>query len=740
MPGVTLTLCLAVAAGVSITVLSQKVGLPAIVLLLVGGILLGPEALGWVQPAALGGGLRVLVGLIVAVILFEGGLTLDLAGFRQAPTTIKRLLTYGVGITWFGTALATAVIFRVGLGMALMVGSLVIVTGPTVIGPILRRLRVSSRVHHTLYWESVLIDAVGVFMAVLCYEWLEAAHGGGESLVTPVARFVLRVLVGGALGLVAGLGMSAALKRGWVAKGHVNIFALAGALGTFGIAQTLLDEAGVLAVVVAGLVIGVRNPPQLKYIRHFKLQLAELGVGTLFILLAAQLEVWRFRSWDIVILLGIMLFVLRPLSVLVATRGEGFSLGERTFLSWMAPRGIVAAAMASLFTFRLQELGFAEADLLETVTYSVIGATVILQGLSAPVLVRWLRIGRDERPAWVLAGDDTLVDALQRGLRRAGVATLELPDDADTVDPDELAVRLSDAGAALYLGTPSPRGHELLDSWSLHSDDVAHARWTSLERRARGGSAQTRGAGEIVWARAGTLRGIVQGLRDGSLSVDVLELGEEDGGGRFDEDLQPLFWVKKGRATIVVDPLAPGTAEGDCAVVLSRNIDGLRELLVHVDVVQDSAPTLEGTLRRGVESVARLWPDIPIEETVSDLLTREQAAPSALGDGVAIPHAYVADLSRSLCALIVLPSGLDLGAPDGRPVRLVFLLLSPRGEPEEHLESMAVLTRLASNRRFMELLSEQTIPERLTRLVLERARRPKGVEGLASRGLPDSVA
>ena len=194
------TLVIALTTGATLLVTAQHLRIPAIVPLLLGGILLGPEVSGLIDPANLGNGLDLLVAGCVAIILFEGGLSFQRIGFEQAPKVIWRLLTIGVLITWLGTTVLIHFLFNYSLSFCLLASSLIIVTGPTVIHPLLRRIGVNERLHHILHWEGVLIDPIGVFIAVLCFEWFSA----GSLTLSALEGFGLRLLVGMGTGLVGG--------------------------------------------------------------------------------------------------------------------------------------------------------------------------------------------------------------------------------------------------------------------------------------------------------------------------------------------------------------------------------------------------------------------------------------------------------------------------------------------------------------------------------------------------------
>ena len=712
---------MAAASGVILVIAGQRLKVPSIVLLLTGGVILGPEVLGLIDPRSLGTGLETVIALAVAVILFEGGLTLDLEGYRRAPNVIKRLLTIGSLVTWLGTSGAVFLLFGLDSGMALMAGSLVIVTGPTVVSPLLRRIQVRDRIHHVLYWEGVLIDAVGVFVAVLCYEWLtpDASH----PLWQPLGRFGLRILIGVGLGIGAGFTVTHVLNKSWVSRDHVNIFVLACALLTFGTAHVFLTESGILAVVVAGLVVGLRHPPQLKYVKQFKLQLTELGIGALFILLSAKLDLSTFTGWPLLGVLVIIILVLRPVAVWLATWGQKYELREKVFLSWIAPRGIVAAAMASLFAVRLQKLGHPEAVHLETITYAVIATTVTLQGLSAPWLVRLLGLERPDRRTWALLGDFVLVDALGRGLRRAGVRVLELPGQAasaETLDPDD--PRFADTQAVLCANTTM-----LQNVWAAYrlglkiSNDECF-RWATFEPDAKRQSWSSEPAGRSVWATTVTAAAVAEGLEAGSHSIEVVEVTKGNEKGRFGNALQPLFWVKAGRAQIIPDPRHPGPPKGDLAVVLRRRVTGLAGLVAHVELIETEGISFEVALGRLADTAKRVHPDLPRETLVRGIIDRSETMSAAVGGGVAIPHAYWDGIDHSRCFLAVLPSGLvDMATPDSRPVHLVFLLISPQGNATKHLESLAALASIGQEPEFIQLLCRQRVPDRLARLIWERA-------------------
>ena len=716
--GPILTLAVAAAAGVTLMVLAARLRMPSITLLLLGGVLLGPEVAGLVHPARLGGGLQTVVQLGAAVILFEGGLTLDVRGWARAPMVIGRLLTLGVGITWLGVALALHLILGLGLPLALVGGSLVVVTGPTVVLPLLRRVGIRERLHHVLYWEGVLIDAVGVFVAVLCFEWA-TAHGAAGGL-QPIVYFALRLALGLGGGFATGLLLDVLLRRGWVGQDHANTVVLAVALLLFAACDAILRESGILAVIVAGFVMAARGSPGLRRLKRFKLELTELSIAVLFILLSARLEIANFTALggSLVALVGVVL-LLRPVVVLVCTAGQGFELREKALLAWVAPRGIVAALMASLVSGELARAGYANAAKVETFTYAVIGATVVLQGLTMPTVARWLGVVKPAPQTWLLVGEWTLTRELVKALQRGGgkavaivPAQVEQPRLTEGVvhgDPlDEELCELEpfrDVASVLAM-TPDRHLNRLICRlWSAQVPRDRCFRWGPGERDELPGR-----DGRAVLGDLPSPTELCNRLEAGTLRALVTRTPGIDG--------MPLFAVGPGEAEIVGDGGALELQRRE-RVVLQPIIPGMAGLVQWGDVVRARMGDLTDVARHLLEGAGeRVAPDEPGRMEV--VLRAVAAAPTLVGQGVAIPHAFLDSLRRPECLVGVLPVGLEAPTPDGEPVRLVFLLLSPAGEPERHLQSLAAIASLAGSRALVHELAGAKTRGELLDLIRQR--------------------
>ncbi|NRA95893.1 MAG: sodium:proton antiporter [Planctomycetes bacterium] len=417
-PVLLLTVAGVMAGGLISQALARRLRVPAIVPLLVIGLVAGRDSLGWINPGVLGEGLGVLVGLAVAIILFEGGLTLRPEAFRVAGRPIQRLCSLGVLLTWGLSSLAALLLFPGLGGKAALFGALVIVTGPTVIAPLLKVINPRQRVAEILRGEAILVDPIGALLAVLTFEVLLA----GDDIV---GMLVYRV----GLGVV--LGGGGALILDWVLR-HQDAMApdlqnrttLVVAVVLYAVSEGLASESGVLTATLAGLVLGWRRPPGIEEVEEFKGHVVGVLVSMIFILLAANLDLDAVRALGShgFLLVGAMIFVVRPASVFLSMIGTELALREKLFVSWIAPRGIVAASVSSLFAI---ELG-ADGHQIAAMTFAVIAGTVIIQGPTAGWVGRRLGV-LESAPAGVLViGANEVACRLAQALHRNGHRVLVL--------------------------------------------------------------------------------------------------------------------------------------------------------------------------------------------------------------------------------------------------------------------------------------------------------------------------
>jgi NhaP-type Na+/H+ or K+/H+ antiporter len=422
-----LTVVLALAVGVLAQSVSRHLHLPGIVLLLLAGAGLGPDGLDWVHPSALGEGLPILVELSVAVILFEGGLNLEISRLRREQTAIRRLVIGGALVTLLGGALAVRWMLGWGWDTALVFGSLVVVTGPTVIGPLVEEIRLRPRVATVLEAEGVLIDPIGVILALLLLQVTLAPSA--DSLASEAWALLGRIGFGTTAGLVAGIALAGLLRaRRIVPEGHENVFVLAGVLLLFVSCNEVLAQSGLMAVTIAGVVVGNLRTRVERDLREFKDQLSVLLIGLLFVLLAAAVRLEDVRALGLrgLGVVAALVLVVRPITVWLSTSGSGLSVREKALLAWLAPRGIVAAAMASATAVALDRAGVGGGREMLSLVFLTIACTVLLAGLTAAPVASLLGQRLPGREGVAILGAGGLGLLLARALRDANVPVVFL--------------------------------------------------------------------------------------------------------------------------------------------------------------------------------------------------------------------------------------------------------------------------------------------------------------------------
>ncbi len=435
----SLTIALALGAGMLAQALARHLRVPGIVLLLGAGVVLGPDVLDLVRPDTLDGTLRRLVGFAVAIILFEGGMNLDLGRLRREAHSIRRLVTLGAAVTAVGGTLAARWILGWEWIPSALFGSLVIVTGPTVITPLLRRIRVRRNVETVLEAEGVLGDAVGAITAVVALEVaLEfAANPGGMTFALGAWGMASRLGVGILIGALGGALIALLLRLPHVVPdGFENVFTLSLALVLFQVSDALFHESGIAAVTAAGMFVGNVRTRALPDLLEFKEQLTVLMIGMLFVLLAADTRVQQVVDLGVPGLLTVaaLMFVVRPLNILVGTWGSELGRNERLFMAWLAPRGIVAAAVASLFAESLNAAGIPGGSELRALVFLVIAVTVALQGLSGGIVARLLGVSRGPNRGYLILGAGDLGRAVARTLVDGGETVV-------LIDSNQIACR-----------------------------------------------------------------------------------------------------------------------------------------------------------------------------------------------------------------------------------------------------------------------------------------------------------
>jgi NhaP-type Na+/H+ or K+/H+ antiporter len=439
--------------------LAWRLRVPAILFLLAGGILLGP-VLGWLNPDALFGELLFpFTSLAVAVILFEGSLTLNLKEIQGHGVVVRRLITVGVVIIWLAVAALTHFVMGTSWQLAFLFGAIMTVTGPTVIMPMLQAVRPSRAVGNILRWEGILVDPLGAILAVLTFTIIQASRY--SSALDEIAILLLKLVLAGVVvgGAIAWM-WSIALRRYWVPQFLQNVATLIVVFTVYAIADHIEAESGLLAVTVMGVWLANTRGLHIQEILHFKESLSLLLISGLFILLAARLEFAQLEllGWPaLLVMLGIQLLA-RPFKVWVCTLGSSLNWQERATLAWIGPRGIIAAAISAVFALRLEAQGIAGAELLVPLAFVVIVGTVVIQSLTARPLASRLGVVLPEPEGVLLLGGNALSTAIGKVLKENEFSVVVSHSSWDGLRSARMA------GLDTFYGNPmSERAERLLD-------------------------------------------------------------------------------------------------------------------------------------------------------------------------------------------------------------------------------------------------------------------------------------
>ena len=411
--------------GIGAQWIAWRTGKPAIALMLIAGVLAGPVT-GLIDPQRDFGALQQpIIKLAVAVILFEGGLSLNFRDLRHAGPAVLRLVVIGVPV---GLVLGTGAAFYgagLPLGISALFGGILVVTGPTVIGPMLRSLRVPARVRDTLKWEGIVNDPIGALLAVAIYAYITYI-GPDRSAIAIGLDVAAATLVAGAIGVGLGFGLTTAFRRAYIPEYLKAPTVLVAVIAGFVAADLIKHETGLITVTLMGVVMGNRQTQSTAALKHFKEDLAVLLISGVFVILSATLQwevVERFQA-RFLIFLFLLLFVVRPLTVIASLAFSGMPWRERLFVAWIAPRGVVAIAVTSLFALRLEDFGMKDADALVPLVFGVVVATIFAHGFSAGWVARRLGIDKGKGEGVLLVGANAFTTALGGALQKMGLTVM----------------------------------------------------------------------------------------------------------------------------------------------------------------------------------------------------------------------------------------------------------------------------------------------------------------------------
>lgn len=740
-------IALVIVLGVGAQWLAWRFRLPSILLLLVFGFVAGPVT-GLIDPQALQGPwVFAFVGVSIGIILFEAGLTLRLSELREVGQAVFNLITFGAGVTWVLASAGAYYIAGFGAPLAVLLGAILTVTGPTVVGPLLRHVRPTGRAGTIAKWEGITIDPIGAILAVLVLETIlfmneEVAEVG--NVVLHAAEGLLTVIVVGVgvstVGTVLLVGL---LRRRLIPDYLQNAVALMTVVGAFALSDALQAESGLLTTTLMGIFMANQSYVSVRGLAEFKEDLQVLLLAALFIVLSARLELGVLAYVDAraLLFLGALIVVVRPLAVWVSSWGTPLEWREWAFLSWLAPRGIVAAAVASLFAFRLQALYPAGAARLAPVMFLIIVGTAAVYGLTLAPVARALGLAQPNPQGILVVGAHAWAREVARALDEQGTRVLLIDANARNVHRarqegllaeranalsehviDELD--LSGIGRLIAL-TPNDETNALA---ALHfaevfeSAEVYQIPTRPDAEQGRVGELPRHLHGRSLFG-VGVTYSVVAERFDAGDEIRPFELTEERTYETlqeyYDDDLLPLFLVRGGGRVLVFaedHPLVPQPG------------DTLLALVTPTGEEEKAAPPVPQRQRRDEEAVfgevLQRAPVIDLREAITyeevvhcaTALLAKRAAVSeeelaerylhereriVISRGAALPHVRTAEVEQPEIVVVRCQSGLCIEFEDGsvetenrkpaasQDVYALFFLVSPEAHPGRHLHLLA---------------------------------------------------
>lgn len=582
--------------GIGAQWLAWRMQLPSILLLLFFGFLAGPVT-GYLDPNRLLGDLLLpIVSISVAVILFEGGLSLNVLDLSLIRHVLVKLISLGVWVTWMIGAAAAYFIVGLPLRLALLLGAILVVSGPTVVLPLLRHVRPVGRINSLLRWEGIVVDPVGAMLAVIVFEAVTAESFGSSKFL--VFSTVLKTVAIGSLLGFAGAGIMAfLLRRHWIPDYLQNPVTLMWVVGTFTASNILENESGLFTVTVMGVALANQKMVSVRHIIEFKENLRTLLLSSLFILLAARLDLRQLIDigFPEVLFLAILILIGRPVAVALSTLGSQLNWRERIFLAWMAPRGIVAAAVTSVFALQMREAGFDQADRLVPLAFLVIVGTVVIYGLTAAPLSRWLQVAGAKNQGFLIVGAHgwareianalqeagcpvRLVDTNRSNVAQARMAGLEATH-ANVLASDILEeLDLDDMGHLMALTS----NDEVNSLATLHFSELfgrSEVYQLAVEREGNGEkeSLSHHLLGRQLFGRDFTYRNLAARFATGA-TIRKTALTEEftfkDYCARYGDHAVPLFVISaEGQIKVVTDTDPPAPTAGETVISLAKPIE-----------------------------------------------------------------------------------------------------------------------------------------------------------------------
>ena len=411
--------------GVGSQWLAWRLRLPAIVLMLVAGIVAGPVT-GLIDPVHdFGEALGPLVSVAVALILFEGGLTLDVRGLRDAEGAVRRIILFGAPLGWLTGTLACHYVAGLSWPVSAVFGGILVVTGPTVVTPLLRQAKLAQRTASVLRWEAIVNDCIGALFAVLAFEYAVAV-AKAASLADAAWHLVLGIVMAILFGAAAGAGLAYAFRRALVPEYMKVPVLIAAVLGVFAASNEFLEESGLLAVTLMGMILGNARLPSITEMRRFKEHIAVLLVSGVFVILAATLDraMLATLDWRALLFVVVIMLVARPLAIFLSLWNTNLSKTEKGLIAWVGPRGVVAVAISGFFGAKLVEYGYADGAAIAPLAFALVFATVVIQGFSVAAVARRFGLVSASVPGILIVGASNWTAQLAKALMKLDIPVL----------------------------------------------------------------------------------------------------------------------------------------------------------------------------------------------------------------------------------------------------------------------------------------------------------------------------
>lgn len=751
---ILVSIVVVIALGIGAQWFSWRIRVPSILLLLVFGFLAGPVT-GILDPASLQGDwVLAFVSLAIGIILFEGGLSLRLSELREGGKSVLNLITIGVLVTWILAGAAAYFVLGMNISFAVLLGAILTVTGPTVVIPLLRQVRPKGRVGAIAKWEGITIDPVGAIIAVLVLEailQLNSVEAGefasfSDALLHALEALLKTISVGLGLSIMAAAVMIAVFRRRLVPDYLQNSVALMIVVTTYGLSNTLQGESGLLQATLLGIILANQKIITVHHLTKFKEDLQVLLLACLFILLSARLDLGVLEYFDAraYLFLGILIVVVRPVAVFFSTLRTKLDIKEKALLAWLAPRGIVAAAVASLFAFTLEPYFPEEAARLVPIVFFVIVGTVAVYGLTLSPVARRLGLADPYPQGLLFLGAYAWVQRMASAVQELGFKVLLIDANAKNIEdsraldlPAVTADALSESvldeldfsGLGRFVAvTPNDNTNSLA---ALHFAEVFEER--EVYQLAAGPISRADGPGKLpghlrgrpLFGESTTHASLVARYNVGG-GIRTFGLAEEGAyeaiRARFGDDLVLLF-IARGTTLLVhaeEDQVAPQV--GDSIIVMlpefSRDRDSggdqdFRELALRAPVMDlEEEEPMEAIAARASGLLSERL-SLPANILQEGLEAAVRQGASLVCPGVALPHFRAAGIKEPELVLARTRSGLEATETpkaegvfsligDAGPVYAAIFLVSPDNDPGAHLRTLAHIAGRTGEKSFLE--------------------------------------